>query len=692
LNSNTNGIPMVIGAKKGFPNFNEFTLRTDFLVSRKVQLTRPNTPAGTRAGTFPNGTNQMYVLGISNYFGAEAWNSYDVDRSGPYPRDLKITVSNHTTMWLSNGIGFQNTQLLNSAAQTNVLARTWRGGDLGPAFILAMNTNQVFLSNAVYVFGNNTFANVSTNSFEPTPGFPLPYWIFGISNRLTYVMSELAGGYERILDFVLLQDNHTVDLYRDLIGGTPYSTLSGSTVGSTATLKSLWDTNRIRGANGPPEGIVQQVLASFGELPLSATDWAEFSPTSVPTDKDASILGFRNFASRPPNPGQPPLTNTVTLEMQTPFTPSARLAVLSTWQANDPLVHYHVSDLRMGVAATNHQVFFKPNTALITNISPSSLGFLNSRYSPWGGNPQLSSDPNQYDRMVKDAGVYRSDDWTFPTNKLASVGLLGRIHRGTPWQTIYFKSEAAPVMGNAGWTNLSADIAERPTTVPLPYRIFSRTHPTNDWKLADMFTTAIDERTSRGLMSVNQGGLESWSALLSGVVVLSNSFKLPQINTPRDSKYTETIIAPWGSEPFASSPLAIIWTNIYLFQTQTNRGVPLQNVGDILQVPELSVRSPFLNLEPGDPVQRQRNFGVDDFAYEQIPQQILSLLRVGQSRFVIYAYGQALKPAQIDPSSGLVANYQVTAEYATRSVVRVEGDPRSRVRMVVESFNVLPPD
>jgi len=88
----------------------------------------------------------------------------------------------------------------------------------------------------------------------------------------------------------------------------------------------------------------------------------------------------------------------------------------------------------------------------------------------------------------------------------------------------------------------------------------------------------------------------------------------------------------------------------------------------------------------------QLKFGIDDYAYERIPQQILSLLRVGQPRFVIYAYGQALKPAHIDPATGIVDNYQVTAEYATRTVVRVEGDPRGRVRTVVESFNILPPD
>jgi hypothetical protein len=35
---NTNGIPLVIGAKKGLPNFNEYTLRTDLTLSRKREV------------------------------------------------------------------------------------------------------------------------------------------------------------------------------------------------------------------------------------------------------------------------------------------------------------------------------------------------------------------------------------------------------------------------------------------------------------------------------------------------------------------------------------------------------------------------------------------------------------------------------------------------------------------------------
>ena len=77
-------------------------------------------------------------------------------------------------------------------------------------------------------------------------------------------------------------------------------------------------------------------------------------------------------------------------------------------------------------------------------------------------------------------------------------------------------------------------------------------------------------------------------------------------------------------------------------------------------------------------------------------QQILSLLKVGEPRFVIYAYGQSLKPADRSilssgPFTGMSTNYQITGETATRTLIRIEGAP-NKPRAVIESFNVLPPD
>jgi hypothetical protein len=108
--------------------------------------------------------------------------------------------------------------------------------------------------------------------------------------------------------------------------------------------------------------------------------------------------------------------------------------------------------------------------------------------------------------------------------------------------------------------------------------------------------------------------------------------------------------------------------------------------------------------------------------YEWLPQQMMSLLRVsGSPRYVIYCYGQALKPAPngIYTGSdhngayfGMVTNYQVVSEIATRAVVRF-GSTLTNVittntflgingwvsvpvvtnnNAVIESFNILPPD
>ena len=64
--------------------------------------------------------------------------------------------------------------------------------------------------------------------------------------------------------------------------------------------------------------------------------------------------------------------------VQVPYTPTRTKVQYSTWQANDPLVHYLASDLSDAADdAINN------NVALVD--SPASLGQPNSRYMPWGG-------------------------------------------------------------------------------------------------------------------------------------------------------------------------------------------------------------------------------------------------------------------------------------------------------------------
>ncbi len=91
---NVYGVPWIIGAKKGLPNFNQFYLINAAQVSRRLQISRSSTDATTATYT----TNQMYDLSISNNLGITFWNSYNTD----YPRPLTIYAHDYLYETLSN--------------------------------------------------------------------------------------------------------------------------------------------------------------------------------------------------------------------------------------------------------------------------------------------------------------------------------------------------------------------------------------------------------------------------------------------------------------------------------------------------------------------------------------------------------------------------------------------------------------
>jgi hypothetical protein len=287
--------------------------------------------------------------------------------------------------------------------------------------------------------------------------------------------------------------------------------------------------------------------------------------------------------------------------------------------------------------------------------------------------------------------VYKSDDWNFPTNKLPNIGWLGRIHRGTPWQTIYFKSEAAT---DDDWEKQSFD--------PDVGGVNRVTHPTNDWALVDVFTTALHPNATRGRLSINQTDAAAWAALFGGVVVATNDLVVDNAALEFGVGQRNNLL-PWNIDPTTSAAKKLLW-NV----TTLPDGTPITNgingvrirqplgafrrLSDILAVPELTVESPYLRRLPSTDDNEPLWHSLDDMAYERIPQQVMSLLKVGEPRFVIYSFGQALKPKSVirsGPYSLLCTNYQVTGEFSTRAVARVEGTMASP-RIVIESYNILP--
>ena len=73
-NVNVYGVPWIIGAKKGFPNFNEFAMESVFQLTRKIAGHAPEHQCSRRPAHYQY--NQMFNLSLSNQFGVECWNSY----------------------------------------------------------------------------------------------------------------------------------------------------------------------------------------------------------------------------------------------------------------------------------------------------------------------------------------------------------------------------------------------------------------------------------------------------------------------------------------------------------------------------------------------------------------------------------------------------------------------------------------
>ena len=681
--ANVYGIPLVIGAKKGLPNFNEFSLKNVTQMSRKLEL-RKKSATDTR----PSLTNQMYLLTITNQFGIESWNSY----TQAWSRKLKLSVGGNFYEFLTSvtnttpGAKLPIVRYLDYPYGTNLTITAWPSNQ----FKVPIFRSVSFLSNMVYNpngIGAAAFTPSTTNdAFKSGFGFYLPEWTLMVTNRFYYALVDVEA--DRIIDYVSLNNMYSVlDVTREMAGREQVSGPSVSEPPNT------WRTNRVGNVptvTTPTEGVLEQVEISLGNVSVSEQQWTSFSRLPVDgLDKTKSIDALREFVGLTPLVYQGAKDR---LELrrilagktsfQTGYNPTRKLYQDITWQANDPLVHYHVQDLLdpfnppNDPNKTNSVRFAVPPQINLTN---SNLGLLNERYRPWGGNPMQSSDALSRDARVKDPMVEKSDDWEFPTNKFPSLGWIGRVHRGTPWLTVYLKSD---LIDARAWLNWAGN---------------SGTHPTNDWRLVEVFTTAPNDNAARGLLSVNQTNIAAWSAVLSGVTVLTNVTPFASRRTNTAGAYMEMVVFPdmyvtnLGPQGLVNTQLRTIVAGLNRTRAKEPYGV-FSSLGRVLRTPELTFASPYINT----------NNVVNELALERIPQQILSLLHEPSMegkdfpRFAVYCYGQALRPAANSVYLGpgnfykLCTNYQVSAEFSSKTVFRVEGSSGVPPRVVVESFNEIP--
>jgi hypothetical protein len=665
-------VPFVLGAKKGLPNFNEVWIQNVAQVARKVEL-RKNLATDLR----PSQTNLMYLLCISNQFGVEAWNSY----SRKFDRELDLHVRGDfiENLAIPNTDGTAGRSLYagTSTFTTNLSFKSWPAS----AFSVPIYRGLRFLPSSVYnprvasqPLGNPFTPETTNDSFTRNLGFYIPNWKLFITNRLYYTLTDRQTG--RLLDLVALGGMGAELPITEQLLGRPQAV--GGTTGSDSSAPPLdmWLTNRVSvgGTNVPTQGVVNQVNVSLGQPRVADQQWRSWNHRwPEGQDKNKSIDLLRKFSNLAPlyltqvqvDELWKRIPDRDKIAFQAGYTPTRKLYQSCRWQANDPLVHYHLDDLldpfdRPGDPKRTNQIFFAPS--LTVQLTNSNLGLTNNRYNPWGGGPFSSSTNNTVNSFVKDPLVRGSDDWSFPTNKFPNVGWIGRVHRGTPWQTVYLKS---------GWAE---------TTNWYRWAGSWGTHPTNDWSIVDLFTTTFNDNGVRGLISVNQTNLAAWSAVLSGVPVLTN-LTAPSASLVRTNG--QGAYAPLLIQPAADAPQLLEIVD-GINRTRNLRGGAFNRMGDILATPELTRRSPYLST----------NHVMTDAVLERIPQQILSLLRGDEPRFVVYAFGQTLREAPgsvylgAGPYNQLCTNYQVRAEFATRTVLRLDGS-LNEPRFVVEDYSEL---
>jgi hypothetical protein len=743
--SNVWGVPWIIGAKKGFPNFNGFEWNSSFFIERELQFKRDTITASGTAYPFGRRytTNQMYFIGVSNVFGCEHWNSY----AEAYNNKATVVAQDWLTVQLTNSDGI----VINNPFETNGFAspQPWQGNTyvmpFGTNMFVSQQLNPNYYStNNVYLYfygpgsinaagGSPSFAGPI---FVPTqytpPNYPdtgtpqLPQFGMTMTNRMrAYIIDN--NGY--ILDYVQL--------------GSMNGSLNVNEAISDADGSGFWSTNGYSGGD-MPYGVYEQWLVSEGGQSFPAADSDEGGGTPAQGWTTAQVPGAGGDTTPPAQQAffhafftddnkasykLMDISNTE-LSIQAPFTPMRLISQRFVYMVNDPLVHYLASDLYDPAGNTNSRVTMSAPPAF---LQP-PLGIQSDRYMPWGTMGKswpgaVGYDGNLFNFSYRDSLVRSSDNWDFPTNIFPSIGWIGRVHRGTPWQSVYMKSTnllslLTPVSGSQTYTT-GINTWQVWTGNGNPFDA-TNSAPIQDRMLFDLFTATPNDDATRGRLSINLGaddpnnlraGLAAWSAVLSGLAALTNNYPNQQIGFnaryqdpipgKRAPDYSITNIQPAGVNP-GNSQVGQIVAAIDFVRAHTTNIDGLTNVfehaGDVLSVPALSDAIPFLNSAN---IGQQTN-GISDEMYEWVPQQIMGLVTVNGTpqapqRYVVYCYGQTLKPAPNGIVTGggaffgLVTNYQVTAESGTRAIIRVENtptpaNPTATPHVVVEQYNPLPPD
>jgi hypothetical protein len=590
---NMYGVPWVIGAKKGFPNFNEFSMENALQVTRRLEFTN-SVPGKT---TPPWLTNQIYSFTITNTFGVEAWNSY----TNNYGRALGLMVSNEMNITLTNETGFSLLTVSNLPFGTNIYLTGWTG------WTEQLSDNSFFIPLQVQTqFTNGIYGRTFVIPLNP-PIWSATYvprlWMT-LQNRIRYVLIDTSAN--RVIDFVnIIKTEPAVDV------GLFLQNQAHGLFPDYASSDGMWDMTL---KNGLAIGILNQIQVSKNPSAPVWTDPQKFINAQKFND---NLLG-----------------NSGTNYFRAPYGPPRTIYQRISMEANDPLVHYTGPDM----TSTNGSAGVRYNTVSLfaENPSLSSMGSLNLAYQPWGGRhlPNRSDfNPNQfrYDWRVKDPMVQQSDDWNFPSRESLSFEWLGRVHRGTPWQSVFLKPSNQTVGQWLNWNNDNVLITNGNNGVI--DAAFS--HPTNDWRIANLWARWLNTNDLTGLLSINNPDTDAWAARLDGFTALTNSTsgELDSITINSNSPQAESIAQAIQTARANTNSMSGIVFPMQVFREP----------GDVLATPQLSIGSPFLNTNGFPNVNLNGNAaanGITDATLEKIPTQLLPLLRADSFGKIVPANGQ----------------------------------------------------
>ena len=286
------------------------------------------------------------------------------------------------------------------------------------------------MTNSIYRFqlpNANSFV-AEDQGWESPSLFNLPQMNMTMTNRMQAFVLDTAN--QHIIDYVQFAGpNRNVNLnslFETNVTGSSYANMF-----STAL-----DNNQV------PWGIDSQIYISEGNDYNDTTHWPKSDL------KDDEIRGFSRFMGVTPflsdSYNSISISNyfATNLTVQVPFTPTITIYDYTPWEANDPLVHTLASDLYYYDSGNPWQSGFHPmgflqyTTNAIASIA--DIGNISKRFKPWYFDTSDQQAGN--DIRYKDSLIPQSDFWDFPANKLPTVGWLGRVHRGTPWQTVYLKA------------------------------------------------------------------------------------------------------------------------------------------------------------------------------------------------------------------------------------------------------------